>query len=909
MTTALDIGTYDPERAEIQRPDGSLVKLTPRENELLAYLVDRGDRAVPRQELLREVWGVAESTRTPIVDVTLHRLRGKIERDPSAPVHIQSVAGEGYRFFPKSELRNPAAPGPATFHLPAERDEFVGRSSDLAEIAHRLANGTRLLTVLGTGGTGKTRLVTRYSWQQLGTYTGGVWFCDLTEARDRDGILRAVASALSIPLGPDDPVAQLGHAMAARSPCLIVLDNFEQVVKFAPETLGRWLDRAADTTFLVTSRATLGLPGEEVFALHLLPGPEAEQLFLLRAAAVKRDFAPSAHETASVQQLVKLLDGSPLAIELAAARVSVLPPSKILERMGDRFRLLSTSGGRPARHATLRGVLDWSWELLSGEEKQALAQLSVFEDGFSLDAAESVLRLPTLWPLDAVQSLVNQSLVVHSSEDRFDLLVSIKEYARSKLTPEEERQTEERHGAHFAAMGTDSALESLDRPGGVRRLKALSRELNNLAAACRRACLRKDGATAANTALAALKSIKANGPLEFGVALVSGALAANSPGSRDHARLQIVNADLHYRSGNLAEAHRALDEALRTLQAANDTLNEGWARISRARIHRRFAQWSEAAADLDEAERLLLPDGAPNLRGILIYERTILATRVAPNEAITDQLDQAIAYFREAENTYSLIRALNDLANHFRRIHAPDRADAYSKEALQISADAGDRHGHALISANHATGLAEQGRISEAIPQFVQALHDMRAVGDRTNEAINLVNLGCCYRDLAQWEDARAYFQQASSIFGEMNDRYMRSHLLYLEGHLDEELDQIDAAFAKYTEADQLAEQTNHRLVRGLVAGGLSRLALRRRDTEAARAWFEQGVEWLSDTGRNHALARNYALQAMAEQRWNGGQRTETLLIEAERAVGSACTADLTAIIRKCREMAKLTPQ
>ena len=147
------------------------------------------------------------------------------------------------------------------------------------------------------------------------------------------------------------------------------------------DTLGRWLDRAADARFLVTTREVLGLPGEEVLALAPLPPAEAADLFMQRAEAAKAGFRPNAEDRAAIAPLVALLEGLPLAIELAAARVRVMPPRTLLLRMSERFKLLASSGGRVDRQATLRAVFDWSWELLSLPEKAALAQLSVFEGG------------------------------------------------------------------------------------------------------------------------------------------------------------------------------------------------------------------------------------------------------------------------------------------------------------------------------------------------------------------------------------------------------------------------------------------------------------------------------------------------------------------------------------------------
>src|SRR5258707_3749147 len=280
-------------------------------------------------------------------------------------------AAKGFRVVREGDLWLPVRN--IKHSLPAELDSFVGRRDALAELARRLDAGARLVSVLGIGGTGKTRLVTRFGWSGLGDFPGGVWFCDLSQARSLDGIVYAVAEALAVPLGQEEPVTQLANAIAARSPCLVILDNFEQVSRYAEETLGRGLSRPTQARFVVTTREVLGLAGEETLALAPLPAADAAALFVQRAESAKRDFQPTEEDRAAVDPLVKLLEGLPLAIELAAARVRVMPPRTLLWRMSERFKLLSSTGGRRGPPATLRSTFHWSWGLLSPPAKAAPA--------------------------------------------------------------------------------------------------------------------------------------------------------------------------------------------------------------------------------------------------------------------------------------------------------------------------------------------------------------------------------------------------------------------------------------------------------------------------------------------------------------------------------------------------------
>ena len=298
--------------------------------------------------------------------------------------------------------------------LPAERDSFVGRRDAIDALRARFSAGAKLVSIVGIGGTGKTRLATRFAWENLEVFSGGAWFCDLSQARTRDGIAFAVAQGLQIALGAVDPVVQLGQVIAGRGHCLVVLDNFEQVADHAEATLGRWIERAPMARYLVTSREVLGIVGESVLPLEPLSGDDAVELFVKRAAAASPDYTPQADELRTIGRLVHSLDGLPLAIELAAARVRVTPPGVLMARIHDRFDLIGAKRGRQERQLTLRGAFDWSWDLLGEVEKASLAMLSVFEGGFTLDSAAAVIATAgssSRDTPDAVQGLVDKSLV------------------------------------------------------------------------------------------------------------------------------------------------------------------------------------------------------------------------------------------------------------------------------------------------------------------------------------------------------------------------------------------------------------------------------------------------------------------------------------------------------------------
>ena len=703
-----------------------------------------------------------------------HRLKGLLN-----PERLLQVVATGLRadFPPLASLTGR--------NLPAERDVFVGRREPLAELARRFDAGTRLVSVLGLGGTGKTRLVTRFGWDSLGAFPGGVWFCDLSEARSLDGILHAVAQGLDVPLGQDDPVLQLGHAIAGRGKCLVIVDNFEQVARYAEETLGRWLNRASDARFLVTTREVLGLPGEEVLALAPLAPSDAAALFLRRAEAAKPGFEPNSEDQAAIAPLVKLLEGLPLAIELAAARVRVMPPRTLLLRMSERFKLLASSGGRVDRQATLRAVFDWSWDLLSLPEKAALAQLSVFEGGFTLESVEAVLDLSAYenapWPMDALQSLVHKSLVRQVTDARFDLLVSVQEYAAEQLRTEGRYMgsgpaallaAEARHGAYFASLDEKAAIADA------------CAELDNFVVACRRAAARGDVDMAASTLEGAWAGLSWRGPFSVGIDLAS--LVRALPEIR-----RATAARVDYVAGSALGASGKVTEALVRFEAAQAGAREGGDRRCecRALASRGFLEMQEGSLDsartcvemaLSIARELNDSSSQGDAYNLLGNVESFMGRR----EQALAHYNAALAFTREAGNRHREGSVLGNLGNEYAEMGIMDKARVHSEAALAVAREVGNRRLEGNTLCNLGLLHQVQGRLGEALDQLEAAMVVARDMGNAHLECVVLCNLGMTYDSLARFDEARDHFEAALAIARAMGDRRREGQVLSYLGLL-----------------------------------------------------------------------------------------------------------------------------
>jgi predicted ATPase/tetratricopeptide (TPR) repeat protein/class 3 adenylate cyclase len=734
---------------------------------------------------------------------------------PADGAKVYRVARHGDLWLPTRHVRH---------GLPAERDAFIGREEAIDDLGRRLLGGVRLVSILGMGGVGKTRLAMRFGWAWLGDFhPGGVWFCDLSSATGLDGVVDAVGRALGIPLGRDDPVVQLGHAIAGRGRCLLILDNFEQVSRHAEQTVGRWLEAAPEAAFIVTTREVLGIAGEQVLTLPTLPRGDAIDLFKRRAHAWMRDFAPCGDDDRVIETLTELLDCLPLAIELAAARVPVMPPATLLSRMSERFRLLASAGGRVDRQATLRATFDWSWDLLVPDERIALAQLSVFEGGFTMGAAEAVLRLgdghaAAPWAVDVLQSLLNKSFV-RQSDQRFDLLASVQEYAAERLRtpgsypgsgPDAVRAAQVAHGAYAAA------LDAADVPAV---------ELANCMAACRRAVHRRDAEVAVATLERAWSVLRLTGPFRVAVELAAAVSGMGGLDARSSARAQRVAGRALELCGRYAEARKTLEAALHLARQAGDRRCEGQV--------------------LSDAGFLLAEEGRTESSG--------------------EYLQAALAIARELDDPVLECDALRSTA--ILQLHTGHLMDAlaHCEKALAISRRIGESRMEGTLLDNLAVLHANLGDLEPARKRFEASLSLARRLGDRKWEGNALSNLGHLSQIQGRYEEARAMLQAAVSLSRELGDLRLECIGRGNLGAVLDKLGRFDEARTHYESALLSAQGIDDRRSEGQFLGALGLLHAREARFAEARRCFDRGEALLGDAGDASSLGILLCNRAEAE--------------------------------------------
>jgi predicted ATPase/class 3 adenylate cyclase len=523
---------------------------------------------------------IAEQVRDKLAaDVSLKDLGAvRLKGLATSEAVFQVVHPQLYQNFPAlRELE--ATPN----NLPQQLTSFVGREKERAEIEEMLG-GTRLLTLLGMGGLGKTRLSLQVGGNVMDAYPDGVWFIDLQTIRDDSLVASETARVLGVREEPGRPLIQTLCAHLKTRKLMLIVDNCEQVIDTCADLANHILRSAPEIRILATSRIALRVPGEQTYVVQPLPVPtrnaDAEtlakstsvQLFVERAKLHKPSFVLNDKEAPAVAELVYRLEGIPLAIELAAARVRSLAVADINKRLNDRYKIL-TGGDRTlqARQQTLRALIDWSYDLLEDNEQILLARLAVFAGGFDLAAIEEICGtdpLDVADVLDIITSLVEKSLLrVEDSDDgaRYRMLETIRDYSQEKLLLRDERiPMGIAHRDYYFSMAkaANRGSQGAEQPVWTRRIEE---ELDNLRAAIKLTLeANVDPVVAVKIEVALMWFRILRGYASEGRKYIRAALAEPAVQASDfiHGHALYVGAALAYSQGDNAEAKEMLERCL-----------------------------------------------------------------------------------------------------------------------------------------------------------------------------------------------------------------------------------------------------------------------------------------------------------------------------------------------------------
>jgi predicted ATPase/class 3 adenylate cyclase len=733
-----------PDRARLQLRCGLHMGADERrDNDFFGQAVNRAARIMSAahggQILVSKTVASCVADRLPS-GVSLRDLGAVRLRDLGSAEHLFQIVHPGLRTeFPP--LRSMAS---TPNNLAQQLNSFVGRQSAMEQVRQLLAN-SRLLTLMGMGGLGKSRLSLQVAAIVMEDYPDGVWFVELAPLSDPRSVVQAVATAVGVREEPGGTLLDTLARYVRDKKMLIVLDNCEHLVHECAQLVKALLQAGPGLRVLASSRDSLRIAGETVLHLPPLPTPPADprqtpetlmqlesvRLFVERAAAAQPSFRLNDKNAAAVAEICRRLDGIPLALELAAARTRAMPVERICERLQDRFRLL-TSQDRTVlpRQQTLRALIDWSYDLMSSSEQALFRRLSVFSGGWTLEAAESVCGtqgIDTADILDLLANLIEKSLVVLDAEgSRYRMLETVRQYAVERLAQSGEATTLRGRHLDWCIELADNARKELVGKDQARWLDRLDAERDNLLVAHRWCGETDGGATRGLRFVHALKIYwYQRGLLTLGHQLTFESLARTPAQERTVERCQalIDLGQIESFMGRHAEARRHLDESLAIARELDD-------RSCLAAVLQPLGLASAGMGDLDQAIRYF---------------------------------DEAIAVARSIANPRQLAAALNCRAQVARQQRDFDPAAVLYTEALEIARHQRDAESAAIVQLNLAMIAIEQSKLSEARDHLQQALATALAVGSQAlGQAVLDVLAGLC-SVTGQHDDAARFFGAAES--------------------------------------------------------------------------------------------------------------------------------------------------
>ena len=738
---------------------GVEVKLRPKVYEALKYLVVNPGRLIGKQELMKAVWPDAFVTDDSLVQCAIELRRALDDRSQQL---LKTVPRRGYILtaevirrtelsevfktpaFPDSEVDDVAArakTGGKRHNLPVPRTSFVGREQQLSDASELLLReDVRLLSLTGPGGAGKTRLGIAVGAAVADKFPAGVLFVSLASIMQPDLVAIALADALEIQRVSNHTIPQLiGDRLRDSGPFLLILDNFEQVLP-ASSMVSQMLEACPSLKVMVTSRSCLRIYGEQEFPVASLAQKQAVELFAHRAAAVWPDFAVTPENEPMIQEICARLDGLPLAIELAAARTRVLPPSAILHRLGNPLRLLT--GGAldlPERQQTLRKAIDWSHSLLNEAEQRLFRRLSVFVGGCTLEGAEAVCNTRRDLEIDlfeGLSSLVDKNLVQcidrAQTEPRFAMLETIREFALERLIECGEQSATRRAQAAYCLVLAEEGNPELGSSERTAWLTQCDHEIENFRSA--------------------LDWLFENSNVDWSLRLCV-------------ALFRFWDMREHLSEG------RARLEAIRTMAGSEHP-------IERARVSLFLGALATAQGDYQSAERFLK-------QGLSLYEElddepgiaaSLNALAISARDggdiaAAQANFERSLACWRLLSDRSAVARCLHNLANVVRVRGDYARARWALSEATEIFQELGDRSG-AAWSINQQGDIARStGDIAGARQLYERALAVFREAKDPWGCARSLADLGYTHAEQENHPSASAAFCEALCVFSDLGHR------------------------------------------------------------------------------------------------------------------------------------------
>jgi non-specific serine/threonine protein kinase len=795
MSRLFDIGPLrlDPQ-AGVLSEDGVPVALGARGVAVLTALVSRAPECVAKADILEAAWPglVVEEAN---LAVQISSVRRALARVPGSEGWIETLARRGYRFVGPVTVHEGPGADPTVLadrtrtNLPQVLSSFVGRSREIAEIK-RLLPTTRALTLVGTGGIGKTRLALQAAAEVIDAYRDGVWFVDLAALADPALVVSTVAQVLGLKEAAGQPLQVTLCEYARTKEMLLVLDNCEHMLGACADLVDALLRAASRVCVVATSREPLRIAGEHVYPLSPLPLPagradvraiarsEAVQLFVDRARQHRARFDLDGSRAGTVAAICRRLDGLPLALELAAARVAMLPVDEILRLLDQRFRLLTrASGSEMPRQQTLRAMIDWSYDLLDEAEKQLFARLSVFAGGWTLAAAEAVGAGDPIAKDDVAYllvALIDKSLVaVDENGDRYRMLETVREYAREKLAHSGEIDPlRSRHRDYFLALA-EEADPRLDSPEQAKWLRQLEEEYENLRAGLAWSLTDPEVARGLRTCGSLWRFWYTRGHFSEGRSWCNRFLEMSGSTKRTLERAHVLNAAgvLAFFQGDYGVARTHHEECLSIRRELHDWKGIAASLQNLGNLADTAGDWPAARELLEESlaiSRRCADDGGVSAS---ISSLGNVARKRGELGCARELFKQSLAIERERRNLQGVGITLDQLGMVGLLEGDFVAANAFLEESLAIRRELHDKRG--IASALHHLGevAGAQGDCGTARRLLEDSLAISRELGNRWTVAAVLHSLASLASEQGETAAAEAMCEESLAIGRELENR------------------------------------------------------------------------------------------------------------------------------------------
>ncbi len=775
--------------------------------------------------------------------------------------------------------------------LPMRGTSFVGRDVELTELATELnKRNTSLVTLLGTAGVGKTRLALQLAFEQqkLGAFEDGVYFVALESLTDASLIASTLLSHLSLSQqGKTEPIEQLADFFADKS-VLFVLDNFEHLTTGAM-VLSLLLSNCPNLKLLVTSRETLKLEEEHVFALEGLPIPtsandallsDAVQLFKERARQVKPQFEVKG-QLPEVIRICQLVEGLPLGIELAASWVRMMPCSDIANEIERGLELLSsTSKNIPERHRSLRAAFEYSWQLLTPKEQETLRKLAVFRDGFRREAASEVAGAT----IPILASLVDKSLIKVLPNGRYDFHPLLHQFAQEKLAEllSEQVSVQTNHTNFYLALA-ERAEPQLRGKEQIVWFQWLSEELDNF----RRVLSWLEKNQEANTALKFAASLsyfwRTQGYILEGLSYMTKFLARTNGNSVTKARVLFEAGEFSWLQGDYQNARTFFEESLAVAKPINETFACSRALAGLGKIHHfnlgepsRARLFYEASLESARAngDKTLIAD---TLRffGSLEFSEGNYQQDLAMNE-------EAIQLYSEVEDHHSRAKALVSLATALTDMGEFDKAHALNEESLELFRAVGDRYGIGIALLNLGRDASQRQEIEREIELYQESLYTFRDIGNKNMVSHLRNNLAGCYHELGNLDKARELLEENLSDYVNLADQTLLSQAQFILGDILYEQGYAEQAYAYYQKCLELSQKTQDNWAKMRVLNALAKWHSDHHSFDRAQSMTEEGMRLAHSAGDAKTLIQLFETRASIETLTGDGIRATQLFSRAE---------------------------